>query len=88
MKCDVNTIRREKDTAGEEQEMFIQCDRERVGVYPTRAGRLGLCEPCLVFIKEREDAISQAKREEKVPPAAPLRMRLGKVVCDERPKST
>ncbi len=68
MKCDLKT-----QEVRDGEELYVQCSRDRVGILPTPFGRLGLCEPCMLFMKDSLEEMKEDRREAKGEP-------LGKVV--------
>jgi len=98
MKCDLRSV---KVNAANGEETYVQCLRDRVQIYPSRNwGRLGLCLPCLEFVREHEQPSNTAvdKKEGAVvqfkdgakgrkAPVTTLRLRRGILVCDKLPKA-
>jgi len=72
MKCDLKQVTHRPDEMGEEQEIFLQCQRDRVGIYPTKWGRLGLCKPCFLYLQQKD---------------APVTVRRGVLVTSTLPKA-
>lgn len=68
MKCDLKTAE-----VRDGEELYPQCSRERIGILPTPFGRLGLCEPCMIFVKDALEEMQEDRREAKGKP-------MGKVV--------